>query len=404
MTPEEASAALTDRLAERDRIQANLMDIDSSFGKRLLAGATLTGTTKQQWEAASTSLASVWEIFSTYSAVVRRAEDLLDGSRRLSGSLLRDVSSMLTGKSVVVTGDQVPLAQRALTSSSRPEEHVTLEHAVRQMTTKFAGIAELVSAVESVWNEVSDQLDQISFALAPATQEAAAAADDDVLQGEISAVDGEVTRLRTLLTCDPLTLWQDQHVATTELEQLLLRARSVATESAELTQLRADAARRIAEVASRVSKARACEHDARLAHDETVTKIAADQIPALPAATSALRARLADLEDLRTAGRFRRLAAELTRIDKDAGAAAEHWKEAELAARAVLDRRSELRGLLDAYRVKAGRLGLVEDPSIMRAHQLAHDLLWSAPCDLAASDSAVRNYQGAIVAAQRGKA
>ena len=403
MTPEEASAALTDRLAERDRIQANLMDIDGSFGKRLLAGATLTGTTKQQWEAASTSLASVWEIFSTYSAVVRRAEDLLGGSRRLSGSLLRDVSSMLTSKSVVLTGDQVPLAQRPLTSSSRPEEHVTLEHAVRQMTTKFGGIAELVSAVESVWNEVSDRLDQISSALAPATQEAAGR-NDEVLQGEISAIDGEVTRLRTLLTCDPLTLWQDQHVATKELEQLLLRACSVATESAELTQLRADAARRIAEVASRVSKARACEHDARLAHDQAATKISANQIPALPAATSALGARLADLQDLRTAGRFRRLAAELSRIDKDAGAAAEHWKEAELAARAVLDRRSELRGLLDAYRAKAGRLHLVEDPSIMRAYQLAHDLLWSAPCDLAASDAAVRNYQGAIVAAQRGKA
>src|SRR5262249_7243464 len=102
------------------------MDIDASFGKRLLAGATLTGTTKQQWESASTALASVWEIFTTYSAVVRRAEDLLDGGRRLSGSLLRAVSAMLTGPSVVLTGDQVPLAQRALTSSSRPEEHVTL--------------------------------------------------------------------------------------------------------------------------------------------------------------------------------------------------------------------------------------------------------------------------------------
>jgi hypothetical protein len=272
------------------------------------------------------------------------------------------------------------------------------------MTAKFGGIAELVSAVESVWNEVSDRLDQVSSALGPATAQEAAGPDDDALQSEISAVQGEMNRLRTLLTCDPLALWQDQHVATKELEHLFLRARSAATQSAELTQLRADAARRIAEVASRVSKARACEHDARLAYDEAATKISADQIPVLPAATSALGSRLADLEALRRAGRLQRLAAELAKIDKEAGAAAGHWKEAELAAQAVLDRRSELRGLLDAYRAKAGRLGIVEDPSIMRAYQLARDLLWSAPCDLATSDAAVRSYQGAILAAQRGKA
>ena len=50
MTPlrsrEQAAAAVTAAVAERDTIQANLLELDNSFGKRLLAGATLTGETK----------------------------------------------------------------------------------------------------------------------------------------------------------------------------------------------------------------------------------------------------------------------------------------------------------------------------------------------------------------------
>ena len=52
MTREQAAAAVTAATAERDGIQANLLDLDGSFGKRMLAGTALTGESKQRWEAA----------------------------------------------------------------------------------------------------------------------------------------------------------------------------------------------------------------------------------------------------------------------------------------------------------------------------------------------------------------
>ena len=52
MTREQAAAAVAAAAAERDSIQANLLDLDGSFGKRLLAGATLTGETRQRWDTA----------------------------------------------------------------------------------------------------------------------------------------------------------------------------------------------------------------------------------------------------------------------------------------------------------------------------------------------------------------
>ena len=50
MTPEQAAAErVAVVLAERDAIQANLLELDGSFTKRVLDGATLTGQTRDRW-------------------------------------------------------------------------------------------------------------------------------------------------------------------------------------------------------------------------------------------------------------------------------------------------------------------------------------------------------------------
>src|SRR5262249_43118478 len=64
--------------------------------------------------------------------------------------------------------------------------------------------------------------------------------------------------------------------------------------------------------------------------------------------------------------------------------------------------RDELRGLLDAYRAKAGRLGAAEDAALDASYRHAHDLLWTAPCDLAAASAAVTGYQQAVLRLGRG--
>src|SRR5436190_922071 len=68
------------------------------------------------------------------------------------------------------------------------------------------------------------------------------------------------------------------------------------------------------------------------------------------------------------------------------------------AATALLGRRDELRGLLDAYQAKAARLGAAEDIELAAHYRQASDLLWTAPCDLAAATAAVTRYQQAILA------
>ncbi|HEY5019014.1 MAG TPA: hypothetical protein VII59_19780, partial [Streptosporangiaceae bacterium] len=108
--------------------------------------------------------------------------------------------------------------------------------------------------------------------------------------------------------------------------------------------------------------------------------------------------RLAALDKLKAAGRWARLAAELDTIEAEAAAAVQRYRDAERLAAALLGRRDELRGLLGAYQAKAARLGAAEDTELTERYQQARDLLWTAPCDLAAAAAAVTRYQQAILA------
>ncbi len=56
MTREHAAAAVAATTAERDGIQANLLDLDGRFGQRMLAGAKLTGVSKHRWKMAAADL------------------------------------------------------------------------------------------------------------------------------------------------------------------------------------------------------------------------------------------------------------------------------------------------------------------------------------------------------------
>jgi Protein kinase domain len=151
---------------------------------------------------------------------------------------------------------------------------------------------------------------------------------------------------------------------------------------------------RIAAAAAAVSGARAAWQDAMAAQERTAARIAAALLP-VPEIAS-LADRLAALDGLTAAGHWAQLASDLDVIEKQAAAASAACREAEQEAVALLDRREELRGLLDAYRARATRLGAIEDTELEARYACARELLWTRPCDLSASADAVTGYQRAV--------
>ena len=112
MTAEQAAEQqAADALAERDAIQANLLELDGSYTRRLLDGGPLTGQTRERWDKASATLASLWETYMAYSAVVDRVAELSAGGRRVPKKELPELTELLTGTSVRLTRAPAPLAQ-----------------------------------------------------------------------------------------------------------------------------------------------------------------------------------------------------------------------------------------------------------------------------------------------------
>jgi hypothetical protein len=107
---------------------------------------------------------------------------------------------------------------------------------------------------------------------------------------------------------------------------------------------------------------------------------------------------LADLDRLVSAHDWQQVSEALGALATATDQAVGRARDVRDTAAALLGRRSELRGRLDAYRVKAARLHLSEDAEIAGRYQAAYDLLWTVPCDLRAATRALNRYQQAIAA------
>jgi hypothetical protein len=393
LTREQAAAAAAAAVTERDTIQANLLDLDGSFGKRMLAGATLAGATQQRWSANEAELATLWETFTAYSAVVDRAAEIVASFGRSPGAKIDEVAALLRGPSVRLART-APLGQRQLTTGA--STGLTLGGAVSEMKRAFADASALYATAETIWNEIADGLQQAGASLDDAKRKSAGLADD-ALAGALTAAETSLGQLRQTLNTDPLALWQRGHTDTSRLDRLREQVTAAASQAAELARLRDGAGRRIAALTAAISAASAARQDAAAAQERAAARIASVVPPPLPD-LGRLTGAMTALSGLQAAGRWTRLASELDEVEKGTASATQRCREAERAAVAHLDRRDELRGLLDAYKAKAARLGAAENAELEAAYVRARDVLWTAPCDLAAAAAAVAGYQQAVLA------
>ena len=401
LTRDQALAAAKAAAAERDTIQSNLLDLDNSFGKRLLAGARLAGESQAAWATASAGLAALWDTFTAYSAVIDQANEMLSVPGRINPARLSEVASLLNGPSVTLTKAVAPLSQRELTSSGQTKQ--TLLTTVREMRRSFSEIAAVVTAAETVWNEISDGIRLVTTDIETAKAQLPGLGADRELTSSVDQADASLRDLRELLNSDPLALWTGGAVDRAPLERLRRQTAAVTAQVAELARVRADADQRLAEVASAVSAARQAYQDATAARERAASRInlsAASAFGPLPD-VSLLASRADALPAMKAAGRWTRLASELDVIGKEATAVTRQCKDAEQAAAGLIGQRNEMRGLLDSYRAMAGGLGAAENTELDAIYQQAKALLWTAPCDLEAATAAVNGYQQAVLRLRR---
>jgi hypothetical protein len=132
------------------------------------------------------------------------------------------------------------------------------------------------------------------------------------------------------------------------------------------------------------------------AHAEALVKIVAPAVPKPLPFESSMEAQLEDIAERPALGAWREARAALEQWTLRARSLVDQADQITAENRVPIEERNQLRGRLDAYQAKAGKLGLIEDLDLSSMFDEAYEALYTAPTDLARAAELVRCYQQAL--------
>jgi hypothetical protein len=386
---------------ERDGISAGLMALEEHPGRRLLEGAALTGRTRERWESCRTDIARLWELYGAYTAVLDEARALRARRGRPSRPELDEMTRLLTGATIKIPGEEVPIGRRGLLDPVASGRHVTFDALVVEMNKVWHRATELVAAVDDVWSAVLPRLDRVEAAAAETAALVDRLGGAEVLgveAGVVAEVRRRLAEARGQVAADPLRFvgrTRRSRIGDVDLDALDRDLSGVHDGLRQLRLLQERYEERMRRVAGLVDVLAADEAEGLRRRAHVLTRIA-HGVPDIPLRAADLRGRISQVADLRRRDAWPQLSAVLSALERDAAAAGEALRSARADLDALLARRNELRGLLQAYRAMAGGRGRSEDEALEALHYRAYDALWRAPCDLDNAARLVMEYQNAV--------
>lgn len=395
VTLDQIDAALTDWHARLRTAGHNLMALSQQDAYRRLRGeagwpkAVLAGATAARIAPILDTLQALWAHFARLTEAIDTADSLRQGVSRLfpSRQLLDEITALLTGPSIRLPPVVTPLAGRGLLGAVEVERNVSPEELLAAMTQSFETARDVVLAVGSAWDRVPVALDKLDA-------EAAALLTTKLpanLAEELTRVREEIVAVRPTSDADPLGA--DAWLA--RLAQRVAAVRDGLTANdREREQLRVA----LLDARGLLGRVSAVAAEATAAVAERVQKVDVDT-PAAPATAdvAALGPWLDRLTAVRDRGRHGAARIGLGRWTEAAARLLKRAEEARDAARAAVDRRRDLRGLLGALRAKAAALGRAEEPALVAMARHAEDLLRRRPTPLATAERVVTEYQRRLV-------
>jgi hypothetical protein len=393
VTLDQIDAALADWHTRLRTAGNNLMALSQEDAYRRLRGeggwpkASTAGATAARVAPAMDALLELWSHFARLTELIDRADALRQGFSRLfpSRQLLDEITALLQGPSIRLPPLTTPLARRGLLGPAETECAVTPDELLAAMTRCFESARDVVLAVGSAWDRVPFALDRLDAEAAALLAEKLPAS----LADELTRVRQEVAEVRPTADADPLGA--DERLAHLSQRVATVRGR-LAEDAREREQLRAA----VADARALLERVTTTADEAARAVAERAQKVEVDSSAGAPPGAEevvALGPWLGRLNAVREAGRSGAARIGLGRWTEAAGRLLRQAEEARDAARAALDRRRDLRGLLGALRAKAAALGRAEDPALAALAREAEELLRRRPAPLAAAERVVAEYQ-----------
>ncbi|MEA2267294.1 MAG: hypothetical protein QOE27_2877 [Solirubrobacteraceae bacterium] len=399
MPAELTVAALDLRLAElglaADRIRENLVGLELDPDRELLDGIVLAGESAVRWAAASAEIDYLWWGLGQLDAVLERAR-ALRGARRLRSARLAELRDLLDDRSIELSS-AVPLADRVLLDGVGATQRCAPAELLIRMSDAFDAVRTAVVEIAGVGTALTPPL-EVARRLVADAERRAAELGEPTRPDLVEAARGLATLGATLRT-DPLAVARDQ------LDELKVALEAIRLDLEATAALTRDHVSRIVLARQLLSDLRSVERALAAAQAELMVKVAATETAtttttaagqAPVASIGALEAGLAEIAGLTDAGAWREARVVLEAWMIDARSALAEARRTLRARRAPIEARNQLRGLLDAYQVKASRLGLIENPDLVEIFAHARQELYTAPTDLPLVGDLVRRCQVAL--------
>jgi hypothetical protein len=315
----------------------------------------------------------LWHWHGSLDAHLDRAGKLRGTRTHLRPDQLAGLEELLDRDSVAVESEEVPLAQRNLLGASSRIERFTPDELLARMSTAFDEVKMVVAAFSDAWD--LEPRVRAASALLVETSELAARLGDVEPTG-LEEDRRRLADLRDELQNDPLA------VSLQDVERIEASLRSIRTDVDELAEFRStidEYLRRGVEVLGALMRA---QQECETAHREVSVKIAAAAVPEPLALRPDVRAQLEHVTELAEAGEWSEAHRALDEWSARAAALLDEATRIGIENRAPIEERNRLRGLLDAYRAKALKRGLIEDRDLYCMFARAQDALYTAPTNL----------------------
>ncbi|MDQ6615910.1 MAG: hypothetical protein M3083_14535 [Actinomycetota bacterium] len=370
-------------------MSTNLVDLETDAGRTRLDQAPLTGTTATRWREAADRLAGLWQWFTQLNEVLEKATQLRGTRPRLDPAQLAQLDWLINGPSIELSSAGIPLAERGLFGPAETTIRCSPPELLDRMRAAFDQVVGVIGACNEQWTAVEAKLGPLGERLSETQRLADAIGEPH--HPELDRVRSQLDQLRQAMLFDPLAV-----ASGGSLDGIATALSAVAEDLRRLAQLHDNLGARVDEARALMDQLRATTAAAAEARVEAQAKVANPSVIDPGPVTLNIDRELERVVAMSSQGDWRAAANVLgqwTTRCRDALAAAQ---EALAANRAPIAFRDELRGRLDAYRAKAYRLGLLEDPAVAALHARARSVLFTAPTDLAQAEQLVRQYQQAL--------
>jgi hypothetical protein len=378
MRAEHIDPRLADLHQACERISANLVDLEIDSGRQLLDATRLEGQSAARWASASQALTELWRRHGLLESLLTRADELRK-SRRID-----EVASLLRGRSIELTSSEVPIERRKLLESAEESERCSPDELIASMSAAFDEVNAVLLQIGTAWEQLVPAIDDARRRLHAATELAAELHEG--ARADLEAAGQALNELHGAVTADPLS------VDPAEVGTLARTIEKIHAALEADVALKRGFEARVLEAREALQQLASSRNEARAAREELMVKISVPSAPPLPPDDDVER-ELSQIAALAQRGAWSQARAELEAWTERIAQRRDEAQRLLRASRIPIEARNQLRALLDAYQVKAKRLGMVEETEVADAYTRAQAALYNAPTDLNGAAQLVRAYQ-----------